>query len=77
MKTTLEMAREAGFWLDGQNKSMPLWVVKPEELKAFAELVRADERDACAELVYNSPPSDEYESQLKAVYEAIRNRGNT
>jgi hypothetical protein len=34
------------------------------------------EREACAELVYNSPPSDEYESPLKAVYDAIRNRGN-
>jgi hypothetical protein len=33
------------------------------------------EREACAELVYNSPPSDEYESQLKAVYDAIRARG--
>jgi hypothetical protein len=33
------------------------------------------EREACAELVYNSPPSDEYESPLKAVYDAIRNRG--
>jgi hypothetical protein len=35
------------------------------------------EREACAELVYNSPPSDEYESPLKAVYDAIRARGNT
>jgi hypothetical protein len=35
------------------------------------------EREACAELVYNSPPSDEYESQLKAVYDAIRARGET
>jgi hypothetical protein len=35
------------------------------------------EREACAKLVYNSPPSDEYESPLKAVYDAIRNRGNT
>lgn len=34
----------------------------------------AAEREACAELVYNSPPSDEYESPLKAVYEAIRAR---
>jgi hypothetical protein len=33
------------------------------------------EREACAELVYNSPPSDEYESQLKAVYDAIQARG--
>jgi hypothetical protein len=35
------------------------------------------EREACAELVYNSPPSDEYESPLKAIYDAIRNRGET
>jgi hypothetical protein len=33
------------------------------------------EREACAELVYHSPPSDEYESPLKAVYNAIRARG--
>ena len=33
------------------------------------------EREACAELVYNSPPSDEYESPLKAVYDAIKARG--
>ena len=41
--------------------------------KAILNLIAA-ERDACAELVYNSPPSDEYESPLKAVYEAIRAR---
>jgi hypothetical protein len=45
MRDTIDMAREAGFWLDGQNQSMPLWVVKPEELKAFETLVRADERE--------------------------------
>jgi hypothetical protein len=32
MRDTIEMAREAGWWLDD------------EKLKAFAELVRADER---------------------------------
>jgi hypothetical protein len=35
----------------------------------------ASERDACAELVYHSPPSDEYESPLEAVYNAILERG--
>jgi len=34
------------------------------------------EREACAKLVYHSPPSDEYESPLKAVYNAIRARGD-
>lgn len=38
----------------------------------FAQLVAAAEREACAKLVFNSPPSDEYESPLQAVYDAIR-----
>ena len=33
------------------------------------------EREACANLVFHSPPSDEYESPLGAVYNAIRARG--
>jgi hypothetical protein len=67
MRDTIDMAETIshGWWLDD------------EKLKAFEALVRADEREACAELVYNSPPSDEYESPLKAVYNAIRARGNT
>jgi hypothetical protein len=36
-----------------------------------------EERKACAKLVYNSPPSDEYQSPLEAVYYAIEARGNT
>lgn len=41
----------------------------------YERSIAAVERDACAELVYNSPPSDEYESPLKAVYDAIKARG--
>ena len=69
-KTIIEMAREAGIctWL-----KPPSDVV--ERIERFAALVRADEREACAELVFNSPPSDEYESPLRAVYNAIRARG--
>ena len=101
MKTTIELAREAGLEI---SHTPPFFIrAWEEELKAFADLVRADEREqslqrekfiaerwaiecasqveiereACAELVYNSPPSDEYESPLKAVYDAIRNRGET
>ena len=40
----------------------------------MCEKMVAIEREACAELVYNSPPSDEYESPLKAVYDAIKAR---
>jgi ABC-type ATPase with predicted acetyltransferase domain len=40
MKAIIEMAREAGF---------SEWAVKtPRDLKRFAEIVRADEREACA-----------------------------
>jgi hypothetical protein len=52
-------------------------VYTKEQMRAFAEKAVLAEREACAELVYHSPPSDEYESPLKAVYNAIRNRGNT
>ena len=48
-----------------------------KELDELLEKMRANERDACAELVYNSPPADEYESPLKAVYDAIKARSNT
>ena len=66
----LRMAREAGILV-------PAYRDHIEHLERFAELVRADEREACADLVYNSPPSDEYESPLVAVHKAIKARGNT
>jgi len=43
-------------------------------LRTWQRAIQA-EREECAELVFNSPPSDEYESPLKAVYNAIRARG--
>ena len=71
MRTAIDMAREVGLdWL------MHNWFYK-DHLMRFEALVRADERSECAELVFNSPPSDEYESPLRAVYNAIRARGNT
>ena len=78
MRDTIDMAREAGFETmitKGKIHGFDRDGDYTEELKAFEALVRADEREACAELVYHSPPSDEYESPLKAVYHAIRNRG--
>ena len=65
MKTVIEMAREAG-------------IIHPEKvsaiLEAFAELVRADERDACAGLC------DRFANRMMSAEEcadAIRARGNT
>ena len=47
-----------------------------EHWTEYERSIAAVVREECAELVYNSPPSDEYESPLKAIYDAIRARGN-
>jgi hypothetical protein len=80
-RNTIDMARKAGGYA-GFTSPPTDWdagdyVFSPSQLKAFEALVRADEREACAKLVFNSPPSDEYESPLRAVYNAIRARGET
>ena len=55
----------------------------PAEMEAMERQVNiltdalAQEREACANLVFHLPPSDEYESPLVAVYNAIRARGET
>ena len=55
----------------------------PAEMEAMERQVNiltdalAQEREACANLVFHSPPSDEYQSPLVAVYNAIRARGET
>jgi hypothetical protein len=64
----LRMAREIGEFLTPVSEQDYI------ELERFAKQVAQAEREACANLVFHSPPSDEYESPLKAVYEAIRAR---
>ena len=49
MKTTIEMAREAGLYLARENP--PYYGTTVYSLKAFEALVRADEREACAKEV--------------------------
>ena len=44
MKTAFEMALEAGFF-QGDGDGQGVWLANDQELKAFAELVRADERE--------------------------------
>jgi hypothetical protein len=44
MKTIIEMAREAGFCREHINTFM----CTGEDIKNFADLIRADEREACA-----------------------------
>jgi hypothetical protein len=66
MKTIIEMAREAGF---------SEWAVKtPRDLERFAEIVRADEREACLNWCAAYATDDGTAQKIDA---AIRARGNT
>jgi hypothetical protein len=74
MRDTIDMAREAGGRAQ-QNKNCDVeYVMSADALKAFAELVRADEREACADVVESTPWSDWFRTDCAA---AIRARGNT
>ena len=91
MKTVIELAREAGLRdctcngtlgclerlveLARADERSRTWT--QDHWTEYEHSIAAQEREACAELVYNSPPSDEYESPLAAVYRAIQARGNT
>jgi hypothetical protein len=72
MKTTIDMAKEAGLltWL-----KPPKNVI--ERFKAFEALVRADEREACAKAVEAEAHMFETLAAAKSLAAAIRNRGNT
>lgn len=73
MKTIIEMAREAGLW-------PAVTDTFPKELQAFAELVRADEREACAKLCDAEEETANQETWYqcaKELAEQIRARGNT
>ena len=78
MKTVIEMAREAEL----QTDSAGVWVDDgyiTNQLERFAELVRADEREACAkeyeELAENA--IDAIALRFQQIATAIRARGNT
>ena len=63
MKTVIEMAREAGIEVD--------WSFDFQmRLECFAELVRADEREACAKVADGYIGAD-------PIADAIRARSNT
>jgi len=68
MRDTIDMARETKMPYDFVTGE-PIYL---EKLKAFAELVRADEREACAKVC-----EDSVEYAGGTLAEAIRARGNT
>ena len=55
MKTVIEMAREAGA-IRIHERPKEFAVVGNEAIERFAELVRADEREACAQLSEMAEP---------------------
>ena len=55
MKTLIEMAREAGFSTHHEMIWIDTWEIGPC-MQRFAELVRADEREACAKLADLAEP---------------------
>jgi hypothetical protein len=68
---TYEMAREAGLW-------PAVTDTFPKELQAFADLVRADEREACAKVCDDIATEDGWEGgYANGCAVAIRARGNT
>jgi len=73
MRDTIEMAREAGF--KEHNGMVYVTTIDDncaEELKRFAELVRANEREECAKVC------EQYKGYGGNLFApAIRNRGNT
>ena len=68
MKTIIEMAREAG--IDEPESDWLYW----KAMERFAELVRAEERDACCAIVWGLCGSDNVAQQ---TVDAIRARGDT
>jgi hypothetical protein len=87
MKTTIDMAREvkATAYTNRHYPDRTTYTFGPEQLKAFADLVRADEREACHALRQTLPNPHEhcqvsahaYDMAIAAYGAAIRARGNT
>jgi len=83
MDKTIEMAREAG--IDAEKDTLCRYEGWLEPLKAFAELVRADEREACAKVCDDLPTPERMSLDNESLWEAatldcadaIRARGNT
>ena len=81
MKTTIEMAEKA-FETPGVEPAFRngFWTVTSEELERFAELVRADEREACAKVCeheWSNAAEREFGDQCAAIIRGREARGNT
>ena len=71
----IDMAKEAGFFI-GDN---PLWDLSKKQYEAFAALVAAAEREACAKVCdeYATWGGSNFFDWFKKLSAAIRARGET
>jgi hypothetical protein len=67
-----KLAEQAGLWFDSELSEF--WIANNLELERFAELVRNDEREACAKLCDDREQSNLY--GVKECAAAIRARKN-
>ena len=78
MKTVIEMARDQGL---PETATEGVFLVNKDDLGRFAELVRADEREACAKVAEDTDRMVlallNVTSQHKHIAAAIRARSNT
>ena len=81
MKTLIEMAREAGLGEMGRRTGFVFFQPGTDGLERFAELVRADEREACAKVAENMDDMVlallNVTRQPVAIAAAIRARGES
>ena len=72
MKTVIEMVRAAGFpkWDDHEPVTVDMYA-------RFAELVRADEREALIEITQSLLRDDPFDETASVIQLAIRDRSNT
>ena len=82
----LKLAKQAGFERLGHTDND--WVCDPKDIEAFADLIRADEREAIAQMFEDAPALVPFAQNDKGgcmvcgftpklAMEAIRARGNT
>ena len=75
MKTTIDMAREAGI-RSPDNYKLTVNHMSIDQLKAFEALIRADEREACAKVCDEIEMKNTRQGPADCAA-AIRNRGST
>lgn len=68
-----QVARAAGAWMPGilQSESPGCWALSPDALAAFADRIRADEREKCAKELTAEADHMEKNSKAVAKYEGM------